>query len=215
MNIKTLNIVRLELKKAFIDNKYPLLISTIIFIVSLVIGYIFSSSLNSVFNPIINELINDLESGVITLSFHHIFLNNISILLSMYILGTIFCFSSFILIFNGMFLGYFIGNRANTIETILLILPHGIFELSSCVIGTAAGFVLFIFIFRIVKSIIPSKLNDNLTLKDRLYKAINENFYKLKQSLILLGVSIFLMVIAGLIEVYVTIGLSNWILSII
>ena len=54
----------------------------------------------------------------------------------------------------------------------------------------------------------------NLTFKDKLVYSIEKNYDKLKQSLVLLGVAVILMAIAGVIEVYLTVPIANFILSI-
>ena len=54
----------------------------------------------------------------------------------------------------------------------------------------------------------------NLTFKDKLVYSLEKNYDKLKQSLVLLGVAVILMAIAGVIEVYLTVPIANFILSI-
>lgn len=88
--------------------------------------------------------------------------------------------------------------------------------------ATASGFVLFHFLFRLVYNIAKPdfdyiELEDkfyNLTFKDKLVYSLEKNYDKLKQSLVLLGVAVILMAIAGVIEVYLTVPIANFILSI-
>jgi uncharacterized membrane protein SpoIIM required for sporulation len=95
---------------------------------------------------------------------------------------------------------------------LLLLIPHGIFEFSSCILACSSGFVLFKFILRFFKSI--SKKED-ASLSNKAYESYVENFDKLKQSIILLLLAAVLMVIAGLIEVYLTVPIANFLNSII
>lgn len=53
-----------------------------------------------------------------------------------------------------------------------------------------------------------------MTFKDKLVYSLEKNYDKLKQSLVLLGVAVILMAIAGVIEVYLTVPIANFILSI-
>ena len=69
--------------------------------------------------------------------------------------------------------------------------------------------MLFHFLFRLVYNIAKPdfdyiELEDkfyNLTFKDKLVYSLEKNYDKLKQSLVLLGVAVILMAIAGVIEV--------------
>ena len=78
------------------------------------------------------------------------------------------------------------------------------------------------FLFRLVYNIAKPdfdyiELEDkfyNLTFKDKLVYSLEKNHDKLKQSLVLLGVAVILMAIAGVIEVYLTVPIANFILSI-
>ena len=144
--------IKNEIKSAFADNKFLILFSATAFIISLILGYVYQASLHETFAPVVQEISNNLEQGVITFSFKDIFINNIVIVFEVFILGIIFCFSIVILLFNGFFLGYFIGAQDNLFYSLMLIIPHGIFELPSLILATSAGFVLFKFIYKSVKS---------------------------------------------------------------
>ena len=175
-----------------------------------------------IFDPVVDKLTEDVKTGVITLTFQTIFTNNILIVFRMFLLGIFFCFSGVILAYNGFFVGYYIADSQNLFKVLLYIIPHGIFEFSSCIIATASGFVLFHFLFRLMYNIAKPdfdyiRLEDkfyNLTFKDKLVYSLEKNYDKLKQSLILLGAAVILMAIAGVIEVYLTVPIANFILSI-
>lgn len=199
-----------EIKLAFRDNWRLLLFSSIIFIVSLVIGFIYQASLHSTFAPVVQQLTNDLEQGIITFTFKDIFINNIIIVFEVFILGIVFCFSIFILLFNGFFLGYFIASQPDLFQTLMLIIPHGIFELPSLVIATSSGLVLFKFIYKVIKCY--SEFNGSFKVK--ISSSIEVNFKYFKESVILLCIAAILMIIAGFIEVYITLNIANWIFSI-
>ena len=211
--------IKNEIKSAFLENKTAVYISIILLLGTLIAGYVLQPYLQSIFDPVVDKLTEDVKNGVITLTFQTIFTNNILIVFRMFVLGIFFCFSGVILAYNGFFVGYYIASSQNLFRVLLYIIPHGIFEFSSCIIATASGFVLFHFLFRLVYNIAKPdfdyiELEDNLTFKDKLVYSLEKNYDKLKQSLVLLGVAVILMAIAGVIEVYLTVPIANFILSI-
>lgn len=217
--------IKNEIKSAFLENKTAVYISIILLLGTLIAGYVLQPYLQSIFDPVVDKLTEDVKNGVITLTFQTIFTNNILIVFRMFVLGIFFCFSGVILAYNGFFVGYYIASSQNLFRVLLYIIPHGIFEFSSCIIATASGFVLFHFLFRLVYNIAKLAKPDfdyieledkfyNLTFKDKLVYSLEKNYDKLKQSLVLLGVAVILMAIAGVIEVYLTVPIANFILSI-
>ena len=214
--------IKNEIKSAFLENKTAVYISIILLLGTLIAGYVLQPYLQSIFDPVVDKLTEDVKNGVITLTFQTIFTNNILIVFRMFVLGIFFCFSGVILAYNGFFVGYYIADSQNLFKVLLYIIPHGIFEFSSCIIATASGFVLSHFLFRLMYNIAKPdfdyiRLEDkfyNLTFKDKLVYSLEKNYDKLKQSLILLGAAVILMAIAGVIEVYLTVPIANVILSI-
>ncbi|WP_299526075.1 stage II sporulation protein M [uncultured Methanobrevibacter sp.] len=214
--------IKTEIKSAFLENKIAIYISILLLIGTLIAGYLLQPYLQSIFDPVVNKLTNDVKTGVITLTFQTIFINNIFIVFRMFVFGIFFCFSGIILAYNGFFVGYYVASSPNFFKVLMYIIPHGIFEFSSCILATAAGFVLFHFLFKFIYNIskpdldyINSKNNFyNLTFRDKIMYSIDKNYVKLKQSLILLGIAVVLMAIAGVVEVYITVPFANFILSI-
>ena len=134
-----------EIKLAFSENKLAIYVSIVILVISLLLGYFLESSLHTYLNPVVEQVENQVRSGEITITFQSIFSNNIKIVFLMFILGIFCCFSALILAFNGFFIGYFTAVQDDLFLTLLMLVPHGIFELPSCVIACASGFVLFNF----------------------------------------------------------------------
>lgn len=197
-----------EIRLAFTQNKLPIIVSAAILIVSLLLGYYLEPYLQGLLNPVLDEFTKQVQSGNIQLTFQSIFSNNIRIVFMMFILGLIFCFSVLILAFNGFFVGYVVATADNFFNTLLLLVPHGIFEFSSCVLACSSGIILFRFMFGFLKTL--SNKQNNLGA----YASYVENFDKLKQAFILLFIASILMVIAGVIEVYLTIPIADFITSI-
>lgn len=201
-----------EIRLAFSENKMAICISMAILLISLILGYVLEPNLHAYLNPVVENLSKQVETGNIKLTFHSIFSNNIRIVFFMFIFGLLCCFSALILAFNGFFVGYFVAVNSNDMfKTLLLLIPHGIFEFSSCIIACASGFVLFKFLYRFLKAFAK---NDEGSLSNQLYESYVENFDKLKQSIMLLLVATVLMIIAGIFEVYLTLPIANFILSI-
>ena len=201
-----------EIKLAFTENKLAISVSIAILVISLLLGYFLESSLHAYLNPVVEQIENQVQSGEIALTFQSIFSNNIKIVFLMFILGIFCCFSALILAFNGFFIGYFTAVQDDLFLTLLMLIPHGIFELPSCVIACASGFVLFNFLLRFLKTFLKQ---ENVSISNKLYASYVENFDKLKQAIILLMVATVLMIIAGVIEVYLTLPIAEFITSVL
>ncbi|WP_407376445.1 stage II sporulation protein M [Methanobrevibacter sp.] len=199
-----------EIKLAFRQNKFAIILSAAILLISLVLGYVLEPYLHSFLNPVVEDLTQKVESGVIQLTFEDIFLNNIQIVFQMFVYGIALCFSVIVLSFNGFFVGYYVAGSDNLFFTLLLIVPHGIFEFSSCILACASGLVLFNFIYRFLKSLWNQKED---SVVQSLKNAFGESSVKLKQAIIILAIASILMVIAGFIEVYLTIPIANFIVN--
>lgn len=197
-----------EIKLAFSENKLAIIISIAILLLSLILGYFLEPYLHAYLDPVVEAFSKQVESGNIQLTFHSIFSNNIRIVFLMFIFGLLFCFSALILAFNGFFVGYFTATTGDLFHTLLLLVPHGVFEFSSCILACSSGFVLFKF----ARNLFKSWFNDE---DKSFYGSYVENFDKLKQAILLLLVSAILMIIAGVIEVYLTIPIADFITSII
>lgn len=201
-----------EIKRAFGENKLAIYSSIAIFLFSFTFGFVFKQYLNSILTPVVEDLTQKVQSGVIKLTFTDIFFNNILIAIRMFIYGATFCFSAIILAYNGFFIGFYISSSNNLFRTLLLTIPHGIFEFSACILACASGFVLFNFIFKFLKSLWVQ--DDDEPLMVILKVSFSESFDKLKQAFILFAIASILMAIAGFIEVYLTIPIANLIVSI-
>lgn len=201
-----------EVKIAFKENKLAIYFSIAILFVSIILGYIFEPSLYSYFNPVVEAVTKKVQSGVIRLTFKDIFLNNLKVIFQMFIYGLILCISALILSFNGFLVGYYVASTGDLFVTLMLIIPHGIFEFSSCILACASGFVLFNFLFRFLKTLLKQE-NDSII--EMLSNSFDECSDKLKQAFILFGISIILMVIAGIVETYLTIPIAQYFISIL
>ena len=201
-----------EVKSAFSENKLAIYASIAILFGSLILGYFLEPYLHSYLSPVVEDLNQKVQTGVIKLTFVSIFSNNIQIVFSMFLYGIILCFSALILGFNGFFVGYYVATTDNLLATMLLIIPHGIFEFSSCIIACASGFVLFNFLYRFLKTLLKQ---EDSSVRQMLCVSYDAGYVKLKQALILLIIASVLMAIAGFVEAYLTLPIAKFLYSII
>jgi uncharacterized membrane protein SpoIIM required for sporulation len=180
-------------------NKKLLIVSTAIFFLSLLVGYAISGSIDPVMTKIMSGLKGKFsKQGISTVS---IFLNNIQSALIIYVGGLIGIITVFVLFFNGLIIGY-LATKMPIGVFIILIAPHGIFEIPALVISGAAGFRLTSMVINIIKSII------NKT-------PINENYWEFKDSIALFAIAVILFFIAAVIEANITFALVNYAKSLI
>lgn len=201
-----------EVKRAFSENKLAICASIAILLISLMLGYFLEPYLYSYFNPVVDELSQKVQQGVITLTFQSLFFNNIKIVLWMFVFGITAFISALILAFNGFFAGYYVATTDNLFQTLLLIVPHGIFEFSSCILACASGFVLFNFIYKLLKTLYGL---DNGPVRELLSTSFAASFDKLKQAVILLVIASILMAIAGFVEAYLTLPIAEFLYSLL
>ena len=201
-----------EVKSAFRENKLAVYASVAILFISLLLGYFLEPYLYSYFNPVVEDLTHQVQQGTIKLTFQSIFLNNIRIVIAMFLFGVTCFISAVILGFNGFFAGYYVATTDDLFQTLLLIVPHGIFEFSSCILACASGFVLFNFVFKFLKTLYGQ---DNGPVKELLRISFDESVVKLKQAIILFVIASILMAIAGFVETYLTLPIAELILNFI
>ncbi|WP_295722936.1 stage II sporulation protein M [uncultured Methanobrevibacter sp.] len=212
---------KILIKRSFINNKYLLILSFILCFIPIFLAIIFKTNLQPIIDPIINLLKKQIISGQVSLTYSSIFLNNISTVFKTYVGGLFLgLIPMFILILNGLIIGYFIG-KGPAIVVLLYIVPHGIFEIPGLIIAATAGFTLlksglkFLSNFfnpdweYINKNNIKSSEGvlidkNNIKFKNKLIISFVKNKDILIESLVLLLISGVLFIIAAFIEVYIT-----------
>ena len=116
-----------------------------------------------------------------------------------------------VLIYNGVNLG-FTGQLFNQIvpnggfRYIVYLIPHGIFEITATVLQSVAGVLLFLFIWRFVKS-----WRSELTLGAS--DAFDKTKKVLIQSIVLMIFATILLLVAAPIEAYISIPFSEFIVG--
>ena len=219
-----LGIIKDEVKSAFSKNKMILLISTLLFVVPMLMGYFYADSIAEYIKPMVDAFEKQVEEGAITLTTHSLFINNVSVAIILYALSALGgVLGAIILANNGLFIGYY-GVDFNIWAYLALTLPHGIFEIPAIIIATAGGFVLLSFMLHFIWGLISPDLsyldifdpyfsNVKITPKQRLTASFKKNQNKLKESFIFLCISVVLLIIAAFIEANITLPLASWLFS--
>ena len=175
-------------------------------------GYFFASYISEAMNPVINSFRERVQQGDIQLTHDSIFFNNVYVGIILYCGAITFgLLTASVLISNGVFIGYF-ATKMPLYSFLLLTLPHGIFEIPAIIIAGSSGVIMFKFLVEFFKGIVkPVITNDEvrLSVKNRIANSLNNNINRLTQSLVLLGFSVVLFIIAAFIEAYLTIGIAR------
>ena len=98
------------------------------------------------------------------------------------------------------------------IQYIFYLIPHGIFEITATVLESTAGILLFTFIWKFIKNLIKSKCEG---LRSKLSESFENSKNPLIQSIALMIFTCILLLIAALIESYISVPFSQFIVSIL
>ncbi len=190
--------------KTFFINLYKrnssvLIASSTIFFVSALVGGIYPFISVSFHHFIVNFMIVYLSAlvhmgHVNTLS---IFLNNSTIaVLNLYIYGLFFGIPPTIgLIETGLIIGFSFFQYP---FTIFYILPHGVLESAGYIVASAAGFKLLITALNMLMDV--SDIEKSKSLDEQIFSILDMHYLKFRDSLILVGIAIVLLVVAAVIE---------------
>lgn len=218
-------VVLKEIKSAFANNKIPLFIAILIFVIPLLLGYFYADDVTEIVQPMVNSFKNDVQQGKVVLSTVSLFSNNVSVAIVLYALSALGgVLGAIILATNGMFIGYF-GVDFNIWAYLALTLPHGIFEIPAIIISTTGGFILLSFILHFIWNLYspdysysdifdPYFSDVKISVKDRFVAAFKKNQNKLKESFVMLCISVVFLIIAAFIEANLTIPIAKWLFSI-
>ena len=180
-------------------NKKVMIISTLIFFISVLLGYILSGPLDPVMAQAISGLKGKFsKTGISTAS---IFLNNIQSALITYVGGLVGFITFFLLFSNGLIIGYLAAKIPFKVF-LILVAPHGIFEIPALILSGAAGFRLTSMVINMITSLLNRK-------------PISEHYWQFKDSLALFAISAVLFLIAAIIEANVTFALIGYAKSLI
>jgi stage II sporulation protein M len=193
-------------------NEKFLILSALMLISSMYIGYIFAGSLEPFLGGILGALKKRISKGELQLNTLSIFLNNIKVAFLIYSGGLIVgVVTAFYLIFNGVFIGYTASYYVLS-DFIIYTLPHGVFELAGIIIAGAAGFKLAYIMLNIIYGVL--KIQTNHSISNQFKHLLELNFHDFKDTLILMAIAIVLIIIAAFIEANFTLSLASYIKSV-
>lgn len=175
-------------------NRDHLIISILIFLGSFSIGYLLAGFLDILLAPLMREFKKSvIEEGITIIS---IFSHNLQAILLLYLGGlSLSIFTGLFLALNGLFMGYF-ATKVPLVDFILLVAPHGMFEIPGIIIAGVAGFRLSSFIIHFIGDLIRGPGSFTQKLKKSSYNNIRE----FKDSLLLFIIAVILILIAAIIE---------------
>ena len=219
-----LGIAKEEIKLAFKNNKLALFVSILLFFVPLLVGYFYANEVSGYIQPFVDSFEQQVTDGKVTLTTQSLFINNVSTALIIYALAALGgVLGAIILANNGLFIGYY-GADFNLLAYALLTVPHGIFEIPAVIVAATGGFVLLSFILHFLWNIIspdyfyldifdPYFSDVKISVKERFTSSFKKNGVKLKESFVLLCLSVVLLIIAAFIEANITLPLAQILFS--
>jgi len=193
-------------------NETFLMISTVILLISIFLGYALAGFLSPVLGVIFGDFKNRVVQGQIQLTTLSLFTNNLKVALFIYVGGLLFGSVSVIyLIINGLFIGY-AGTQFPLGDYILFTMPHGIPELIGIIISGAAGFRLASCIYHIFQGL--THMRSDISRRNQFRYILEMNIDEFWESLKLIGIAIIFLMVAAFIEANLSIAWGNYIKSI-
>lgn len=211
------SIAKREVKSSIADNRWLICLMFSLYVISAVLAWIFHAQLLEILNPFLGEIKAEMSREFTMDPALELFINNETAGLTTYFSSVFFGIMSFVsVIVNGMAIGI-VGGKVVSMDPfrmslmfIALIVPHGIFEIPALIFESVAGVLLFLFIWRFLKTIDTTR-NDASGFKLRAKNSWRLNRIYLKQSIVLMVFSCFLLIVAALIEGHVTEHVGMWV----
>lgn len=189
-------------------NETYFMLSAMIFISSLFIGYAFAGLLDPILSSMLGNFKRRIVEGQLQLTTLSLFINNLKVALMIYGGGLfVGVGTAYFLISNGIFIGYTAAQFVIG-DFIIYTLPHGVFEILGIIIAGAAGFKLGHIIFKILKGIL--NLQSDFSVSNQLKYLLEANLDDLKDTLIMMGIAIVLILIAAIIEANFTLSWASY-----
>ena len=192
------------------DNKKLIIGLYALFIIVFIIAWIYSSS-HAADMISTMQAANDTASSVglsSSLSPVDLFIHNEGGGIFTYIASIFFGIFAIIMViynaFNTGILGPIIGHFApgGSLQYIIYLIPHGIFEITATVLQSVAGILLFMFVYKFIRAIIGKET-----------QGLSESFEVAKkpliQSLVIMIFAAILLLIAAPIEAYLSVPISE------
>ncbi len=189
-------------------NETYFILSAMMFIASIFIGYAFAGMLEPILGKMLGDFKRRLVQGELQLTTFSLFANNLKVALLLYGGGLLFgLVTAFYLISNGVFIGY-TAAQFQLGDFIIYTLPHGVFEVLGIIIAGAAGFKLGSIVINILKGLL--KLQSDFSMSNQVKYLLEANWDDLKDTLIMMGIAVVLILIAAIIEANFTITWASY-----
>jgi stage II sporulation protein M len=190
-------------------NEIYLLLSTVIFLISVLLGYALAGILSPVLAGLFGNLKSSVVQGQIQLQTLPIFLKNLDMILFIYIGGVLFGLGTVIyMVFNGFFIGY-TATQYPLGNYILFNIPFGIPELIAIIISGAAGFRLASCVYHIFNGL--THMRSDISQTNQFRYIIEMNMDEFWESVTLMVIAIIFLLIASFIEANFSIAWANYI----
>lgn len=191
------------LREYLLRNKKFIIISCLLFILSLIIGIIANESIRPVMVNILKQLVNQSpKNPTMTQTALYLFSNNIKVNIIILLGGLLFSVVSvLIIILNGIIIGFTATMVPSTVFVVGII-PHGIFEIPATVLS-------------LVEALLITKLEINvisLLLSGNFRNRIGELNIIVKDILLTVMITFVFLVIAAIIEAGITPTLLNMVI---
>lgn len=179
----------------FHRNKNYILFVIIIFVISLLVGYIFKDVFGQYVLESIRNMAKNIPDDTSSLTIG-IFLNNLKVAVIIILLGFLFSVFSYLILFtNGILIG-FMFNLVPAPLILIYIVPHGIFEIPQLILTVVCASLVTKLEINLIKGILQ---------RDKTFKGeILNSSIIIKDILLSVTMIIVLLIIAALIEGYVT-----------
>ena len=185
--------------------KYYILISLILFVIFLILGYFYAGTFQPIVLPSVQGLHEGVQQGTVKLETIPLFINNFSVAINMVMGGLYFStMSIYLLIFNALVIGYSACSM-DLLYFLSFTLPHGIIELFAIILAGAAG-------FRVTHAILILITGIKINAENRSEIFIEHAeicFKMLSDVLIMIVIIAILLIIAAFIEANLTIPIGK------
>jgi stage II sporulation protein M len=194
-------------------NESYLMISAMIFIVSLLLGYAFAGMLEPILGSVLGDLKRRISQGELKLTTLSLFANNFKVAFIIYAGGiTIGVVTVIYLFVNGAIIGY-TAAQFSIGDFIIYTAPHGVFEILGIIIAAAGGFRLANVVLNLIRGLLHLQSDFSMINQVKYLLEVNQDDFK--DSLALMGIAVVLLFIAAFIEANLTIIWANYMKTVI
>ncbi len=194
-------------------NETYFMLSAMMFISSLFIGYVFAGWLDPILSSMLGNFKRNIVEGQLKLTTISLFINNLKVALLLYGGGLFIGLgTAYYMISNGIFIGYTAAQFALG-DFIIYTLPHGVFEILGIIIAGAAGFKLGHIVFKILKGVLS--IQSDFSISNQLQYLLKVNLDDFKDTLIMMGIAIILILIAAFIEANFTLSWASYVKGVV